>query len=156
MHKPRPIVQCSAITNESPSFVIIRSTMIQEKPCMKEFSRLQALGNPQKSLSASLPPTSSLESLHQPFPSNAPTFESASHPHFSSTCRVFQRDRYHAFPRKAPKDHYSTSDNQVFMFLGKLEDGLRKDARSSSIKGLQFYHKQTPEGKFRVSSSAST
>jgi serine/threonine-protein kinase ATR len=46
----------------------------------KDFPRLAALGHSdliiplQDSLNASLPPTSSLESIHQPFPANAPTF----------------------------------------------------------------------------------
>jgi serine/threonine-protein kinase ATR len=47
----------------------------------KDFRRLAALGRSsliiplQESLTASLPPTSSLESTHQPFPADAPTFE---------------------------------------------------------------------------------
>jgi serine/threonine-protein kinase ATR len=47
---------------------------------VKAFPRLFQLGKSelliplQESLTASLPPTSSLESDHQPFPPNAPTF----------------------------------------------------------------------------------
>jgi serine/threonine-protein kinase ATR len=47
----------------------------------KHFPKLAALGRSpliiplQESLTASLPPTSSSESVHQPFPINAPTFE---------------------------------------------------------------------------------
>jgi serine/threonine-protein kinase ATR len=47
----------------------------------KDFHRLAALGKSeliiplQESLTANLPPTSALESTHQPFPPDAPTFE---------------------------------------------------------------------------------
>jgi serine/threonine-protein kinase ATR len=47
----------------------------------KDFPKLAGLGKSeliiplQESLTANLPPTSALESTHQPFPSNAPTFE---------------------------------------------------------------------------------
>ena len=47
----------------------------------KDFPKLAALGKSeliiplQESLTANLPPTSALESTHQPFPSDAPTFE---------------------------------------------------------------------------------
>jgi serine/threonine-protein kinase ATR len=50
----------------------------------KDFPKLAALGRSQliiplqESLIASLPATSSSESLHQPFPPNAPTFEGLS------------------------------------------------------------------------------
>lgn len=51
----------------------------------RDFPRLAALGRSsliiplQESLTVSLPPTSSSESLHQPFPSNAPTFQGLFH-----------------------------------------------------------------------------
>jgi serine/threonine-protein kinase ATR len=47
----------------------------------KDFPRLLTLGRSQliiplqESLNASLPPTSAAQSMHQPFPSDAPTFE---------------------------------------------------------------------------------
>jgi serine/threonine-protein kinase ATR len=46
----------------------------------KDFPKLAALGKSdliiplQESLTANLPPTSALESIHQPFPPDAPTF----------------------------------------------------------------------------------
>jgi len=114
---------------------------------MKEFPRLAALGNSQliiplqESLSANLPPTSSLESTHQPFPSNAPTFESASHPHlvapdFHQLAEFFDEiDIMHSLA-KPRKITIQGSDGQVYMFLGKPKDDLRKDARLMDFNSI--------------------
>ncbi|KAK2465988.1 hypothetical protein APHAL10511_001629 [Amanita phalloides] len=97
----------------------------------KDFPRLAALGRSeliiplQESLTANLPPTSALESTHQPFPSDAPTFEE-----FSDEIDIM---RSLAKPRKIT---IRGSNGQVYMFLGKPKDDLRKDARIMDFNSI--------------------
>ncbi|KAJ7055002.1 hypothetical protein C8F01DRAFT_1160647 [Mycena amicta] len=79
----------------------------------------------QESLTASLPPTSSLASEHQPFPPNAPTFEE-----FFDEIEVM---RSLAKPRKITM---KGSNGQIYMFLGKPKDDLRKDARLMDFNAI--------------------
>lgn len=80
---PLLIQQCLAMTNE---LLALCDRDIDDDPrkalsMTKDFPGLASLGRSkliiplQESLTASLPPTSSLDSTHQPFPHNAPTFE---------------------------------------------------------------------------------
>ncbi|KAJ7771049.1 hypothetical protein DFH07DRAFT_734832 [Mycena maculata] len=97
----------------------------------RHFPRLFRLGRSeliiplQESLTASLPPTSSLESDHQPFPPNAPTFAE-----FADEIEIM---RSLAKPRKIT---IRGSDGQVYMFLGKPKDDLRKDARLMDFNAI--------------------
>ncbi|KAG7097441.1 hypothetical protein E1B28_004786 [Marasmius oreades] len=90
----------------------------------KVFPGLQRLGTSdllvplQESLTASLPPTSSAESTHQPFPSDAPTFNG-----FKDEIEIMSSL---AKPRKLT---LAGSNGQIYMFLAKPKDDLRKDAR---------------------------
>ncbi|KAF7294192.1 hypothetical protein HMN09_01147600 [Mycena chlorophos] len=79
----------------------------------------------QESLTASLPPTSALESTHQPFPLNAPTFEA-----FFDEIEIM---RSLAKPRKITM---RGSNGQIYMFLGKPKDDLRKDARLMDFNAI--------------------
>jgi serine/threonine-protein kinase ATR len=87
---PTLISQCLAMTNELLNLCDhhIDDDSKKTLSMTKDFKRLAALGRSpliiplQESLTASLPPTSSLESTHQPFPSNAPTFQGL------SICRI--------------------------------------------------------------------
>ncbi|KAJ7228144.1 hypothetical protein GGX14DRAFT_547392 [Mycena pura] len=97
----------------------------------KHFPHLFRLGNSeliiplQESLTASLPPTSSLESEHQPFPPNAPTFTE-----FFDEIEVM---RSLAKPRKIT---IRGSNGQIYTFLGKPKDDLRKDARLMDFNAI--------------------
>lgn len=97
----------------------------------KDFPRLAALGKSdlivplQESLIANLPPTSALESGHLPFPSDAPTFEG-----FLDEIDVM---RSLAKPRKIT---IKGSNGQIYMFLGKPKDDLRKDARLMDFNSI--------------------
>ncbi|KAJ7130974.1 hypothetical protein C8R46DRAFT_1327841 [Mycena filopes] len=79
----------------------------------------------QESLTASLPPTSSSESDHQPFPPNAPTFAE-----FFDEIEVM---RSLAKPRKIT---IKGSNGQIYLFLGKPKDDLRKDARLMDFNAI--------------------
>ncbi|KAJ7784096.1 hypothetical protein B0H16DRAFT_1296839 [Mycena metata] len=79
----------------------------------------------QESLTASLPPTSSSESDHQPFPLNAPTFAE-----FFDEIEVM---RSLAKPRKIT---IRGSNGQIYCFLGKPKDDLRKDARLMDFNAI--------------------
>ncbi|KAG6812100.1 hypothetical protein H0H92_004400 [Tricholoma furcatifolium] len=97
----------------------------------KDFKRLAELGKSpliiplQESLTASLPPTSSAESAHQPFPPNAPTFE-----------RFFDEIEIMRSLAKPRKITIQGSNGQVYMFLGKPKDDLRKDARLMDFNAI--------------------
>ncbi|KAF8329612.1 hypothetical protein F5887DRAFT_1183719 [Amanita rubescens] len=97
----------------------------------KDFPKLAALGKSdliiplQESLTANLPPTSALESIHQPFPPDTPTFGG-----FSDEIDVM---RSLARPRKIT---IKGSDNETYMFLGKPKDDLRKDARIMEFNSI--------------------
>ncbi|KAI9513280.1 hypothetical protein F5148DRAFT_287683 [Russula earlei] len=80
----------------------------------------------QESLTATLPPTSStINTHHQPFPPNLPTFD-----HFSDEIDVM---RSLAKPRKVT---IHGSDGQTYAFLGKPKDDLRKDARLMDFNSI--------------------
>jgi len=80
---PMLIAQCISMTNELLALCDYHITDDSTKTLTmsRHFPRLAALGRSQliiplqESLTASLPPTSSSESIHQPFPPSAPTFE---------------------------------------------------------------------------------
>ncbi|KAF7302261.1 hypothetical protein MIND_00793200 [Mycena indigotica] len=88
----------------------------------------------QESLTASLPPTSALASEHQPFPPDAPTFEGMFlliiGPQFFDEIEVM---RSLAKPRKITM---RGSNGQIYMFLGKPKDDLRKDARLMDFNAI--------------------
>ncbi|KAF9266203.1 hypothetical protein L218DRAFT_101271 [Marasmius fiardii PR-910] len=87
-------------------------------PDLQDLGRSDLLVPLQESLTASLPPTSSAESTHQPFPSDAPTFNG-----FKEQIDIMSSL---ARPRKLT---LKGSDGQIYMFLAKPKDDLRKDAR---------------------------
>ncbi|KAJ6615603.1 hypothetical protein B0H10DRAFT_2220252 [Mycena sp. CBHHK59/15] len=126
------ISECTAMTNQ---LLHLCDAHVGEDAktlsMIKQFPRLFRLGRSeliiplQESLTASLPPTSSLESNHQPFPLNAPTFEE-----FSDEIEVM---RSLAKPRKIT---IRGSNGQIYMFLGKPKDDLRKDARLMDFNAI--------------------
>ncbi|KAI0938155.1 hypothetical protein AcV7_003428 [Taiwanofungus camphoratus] len=80
----------------------------------------------QESLTASLPPTSSSsDTVHQPFPSDPPTFA-----RFSDEVEIMHSL---AKPRKIT---IQGSDGQTYIFLGKPKDDLRKDARLMDFNAI--------------------
>ncbi|KAF8659134.1 hypothetical protein AX16_001904, partial [Volvariella volvacea WC 439] len=97
----------------------------------KDFPRLARLGRSnliiplQESLTASLPPSSAAESTHQPFPIDAPTFEE-----FEDEIDIMKSL---AKPRKIT---IRGSNGQIYMFLGKPKDDLRKDARLMEFNAI--------------------
>ncbi|KIK53267.1 hypothetical protein GYMLUDRAFT_77511 [Collybiopsis luxurians FD-317 M1] len=97
----------------------------------RDFPRLFKLGKSdliiplQESLTASLPPASSSESVHQPFPSDAPTFAG-----FAEDIEVM-----HSLAKPRKITIYG-SDGQTYMFLGKPKDDLRKDARLMDFNSI--------------------
>lgn len=126
------------------------------KKCLsmkKDFPRLLALGRSplivplQESLTATLPPTSSTSfgSSHQPFPANTPTFESeCCYLRIRRTTNL-RRGFYKGFydevdiMRSLAKPRKITiqgSNGQVYMFLGKPKDDLRKDARLMDFNAI--------------------
>ncbi|KAH8096675.1 hypothetical protein BXZ70DRAFT_1032531, partial [Cristinia sonorae] len=79
----------------------------------------------QESLTASLPPTSSADATHQPFPVDAPTFYK-----FLDEIEIMKSL---ARPRKIT---IQGSNGQIYMFLGKPRDDLRKDARLMDFNAI--------------------
>jgi serine/threonine-protein kinase ATR len=128
----------------------------------KDFPRLAALGHSQliiplqESLIASLPATSSSESIHHPFPPNAPTFDGSSliRSLFNSAIDPFlafvdeiEIMRSLAKPRKIT---IRGSNGQIYMFLGKPKDDLRKDARLMDFNAIiNKLLKANPESRRR-------
>jgi serine/threonine-protein kinase ATR len=78
----------------------------------------------QESLTANMP-TSAASSNYQPFPVNAPTFEQ-----FQDEIEIM---RSLAKPRKVT---IRGSDGNIYMFLGKPKDDLRKDARLMDLNSI--------------------
>ncbi|KNZ76453.1 Serine/threonine-protein kinase atr [Termitomyces sp. J132] len=123
--------QCLTMTNELLNLCDYPIDDDKKSLTMKDFKRLAELGNSpliiplQESLTASLPPTSSAESNHQPFPSNAPTFAK-----FFDEIEIM---RSLAKPRKIT---IKGSNGQIYMFLGKPKDDLRKDARLMDFNAI--------------------
>ncbi|KAF8076761.1 hypothetical protein FPV67DRAFT_1472577 [Lyophyllum atratum] len=130
---PELIRQCVAMTNELLNLCDYHIDDDSRKTLTmsKDFKRLAELGKSlliiplQESLTASLPPTSSAESDHQPFPPNAPTFEK-----FFDEIEIM---RSLAKPRKIT---VQGSNGQIYMFLGKPKDDLRKDARLMDFNAI--------------------
>lgn len=130
---PELIRQCVAMTNELLNLCDYHIDDDSRKTLTmsKDFRRLAELGKSpliiplQESLTASLPPTSSAESDHQPFPPNAPTFEK-----FFDEIDIM---RSLAKPRKIT---IQGSNGQIYMFLGKPKDDLRKDARLMDFNAI--------------------
>lgn len=99
----------------------------------------------QESLTATLPPTSStIDSHHQPFPSNLPSFNRDPFPLYAynwvsdNTISLDIADeidvmRSLAKPRKVT---IHGSDGQTYAFLGKPKDDLRKDARLMDFNSI--------------------
>jgi serine/threonine-protein kinase ATR len=67
-------------------------SMQKQFPALFKLGRSDLIIPLQESLTASLPPTSSLESDYQPFPPSAPTFEGQLHP-LRVTHSDFSHDR---------------------------------------------------------------
>ncbi|KAG5654241.1 hypothetical protein H0H81_005928 [Sphagnurus paluster] len=130
---PELIRYCEAMTNELLNLCDYHidddSRKVLTMP--KDFKKLAQLGKSpliiplQESLTASLPPTSSAESDHQPFPTNTPTFEK-----FFDEIEIM---RSLAKPRKIT---IQGSNGQIYMFLGKPKDDLRKDARLMDFNAI--------------------
>ncbi|TFK72010.1 hypothetical protein BDN72DRAFT_869695 [Pluteus cervinus] len=100
----------------------------------KEFPKLASLGRSsliiplQESLTATMPPfspTESESSNHQPFPTDAPTFQG-----FYDEVDIMKSL---ARPRKIT---IRGSNGQVYSFLGKPKDDLRKDARLMEFNSI--------------------
>ncbi|KAJ7799470.1 kinase-like domain-containing protein [Mycena leptocephala] len=100
-------------------------SMQKQFPALFKLGRSDLIIPLQESLTASLPPTSSLESDYQPFPPSAPTFEE-----FFDEIEVM---RSLAKPRKIT---IRGSNGQIYMFLGKPKDDLRKDARLMDFNAI--------------------
>ena len=99
----------------------------------------------QESLTATLPPTSStINSHHQPFPSDLPTFNrdayslyfhnwASDNTKISDIADEIDVMRSLAKPRKVT---IHGSDGQTYAFLGKPKDDLRKDARLMGFNSI--------------------
>ncbi|KAJ7639483.1 hypothetical protein FB45DRAFT_977215 [Roridomyces roridus] len=128
------VAECTSMTNQLLKlcdFSINENNPVRFLSMSKLFPHLFKLGRSeliiplQESLTASLPPTSALESTHQPFPPNIPTFEA-----FADQIEVMKSL---AKPRKIT---IQGSDGQIYMFLGKPKDDLRKDARLMDFNAI--------------------
>ncbi|KDQ64194.1 hypothetical protein JAAARDRAFT_117891 [Jaapia argillacea MUCL 33604] len=130
---PTLINQCMAMTNELLALCDYPLRDDGKKPLnmSKDFPKLARLAPSrliiplQESLTASLPPNSSTDSIHQPFPSNLPTFDQ-----FADDIEIM---RSVARPRKIT---IRGNDGQIYMFLGKPKDDLRKDARLMDFNAI--------------------
>ncbi|OSX59349.1 hypothetical protein POSPLADRAFT_1048687 [Postia placenta MAD-698-R-SB12] len=79
----------------------------------------------QESLIATLPPSSAADATHQPFPVDAPTF-----------AKIFDEVEIMRSLAKPRKVTIQGSDGQIYMFLGKPKDDLRKDARLMEFNAI--------------------
>ncbi|KAF9450926.1 hypothetical protein P691DRAFT_724995 [Macrolepiota fuliginosa MF-IS2] len=129
---PRLVQQCVSMTNEL--LALCDHHVDDDKKTLhmrKDFPRLAQLGRCdliiplQESLTAALPPASSSQLTHQPFPSNLPMF----HEFFDEIDIM----RSLAKPRKIS---IRGTDGQTYMFLGKPKDDLRKDARLMEFNSI--------------------
>ncbi|KIY53078.1 hypothetical protein FISHEDRAFT_34031 [Fistulina hepatica ATCC 64428] len=126
----RLVDECQEMTNQLLELCDKQTdkTLLSMK---KDFPKLYRLGNSslliplQESLTATLPPASAKESAHQPFPSHLPSFVE-----FRDSVEVIKSL---AKPRKIT---IVGSDGQVYMFLGKPKDDLRKDARLMDFNAI--------------------
>ncbi|KAJ4486427.1 latcripin-1 [Lentinula lateritia] len=130
---PKLVGQSLDMTNELLELCNFHTPNIERKKLTmtRDFPRLANLGKSnliiplQESLTASLPPVTCSESVHQPFPSNAPTFAG-----FAEEIEIMHSL---AKPRKIT---IHGSDGQTYMFLGKPKDDLRKDARLMDFNAI--------------------
>ncbi|KAJ4479010.1 hypothetical protein J3R30DRAFT_3881305 [Lentinula aciculospora] len=130
---PKLVNQSLDMTNELLELCNFHTPNLEKKrlTMTRDFPRLAGLGKSnliiplQESLTASLPPASVSDSLHQPFPSNAPTFAG-----FAEEIEIMHSL---AKPRKIT---IHGSDGQTYMFLGKPKDDLRKDARLMDFNAI--------------------
>ncbi|CCL98247.1 uncharacterized protein FIBRA_00241 [Fibroporia radiculosa] len=128
---PQLINECQRMTDELLGLCDAPVREAKSLSMRKDFSRLFSLAPSQliiplqESLTASLPPTSSNEATHRPFPVDAPTFAS-----FQDEIEIM---RSLAKPRKIT---INGSDGQIYMFLGKPKDDLRKDARLMDFNAI--------------------
>ncbi|KAL6309800.1 hypothetical protein BKA93DRAFT_723405 [Sparassis latifolia] len=108
-------------------------SMTKDFPSLFRLAPSQLVIPLQESLTVSLPPTSSSEivlpdgthAVHQPFPLDVPTFA-----RFHDEIDVM---RSLAKPRKIT---IQGSNGQIYMFLGKPKDDLRKDARLMDFNAI--------------------
>ncbi|KAJ3516810.1 hypothetical protein NLJ89_g892 [Agrocybe chaxingu] len=100
-------------------------SMAKDFPKLKHLGRSDLIIPLQESLIATLPPASTEDSRHQPFPVDAPTFND-----FADEIEVM---RSLAKPRKIS---IRGSNGQVYTFLGKPKDDLRKDARLMDLNAI--------------------
>ncbi|THU91880.1 hypothetical protein K435DRAFT_967914 [Dendrothele bispora CBS 962.96] len=98
----------------------------KDVPGLKNLNRSELIIPLQESITANLPPpTSSDTSNHHPFPSSAPTFQQ-----FLEEIQIMHSL---ARPRKIS---VCGSDGQIYVFLAKPKDDLRKDARLMDLYGI--------------------
>ncbi|KAE9410202.1 hypothetical protein BT96DRAFT_913020 [Gymnopus androsaceus JB14] len=102
-----------------------RLTMSKDFPSLAILGKSDLIIPLQESLTASLPPISSPDSTHKPFPSDAPTFAG-----FAEEIEIMHSL---AKPRKIT---IHGSNGQTYMFLGKPKDDLRKDARLMDFNAI--------------------
>ncbi|KAJ6515319.1 hypothetical protein C8R45DRAFT_1139488, partial [Mycena sanguinolenta] len=126
------VADCTSMTNQLLNMCdahigdeVKTLSMQKQFPALFKLGRSDLIIPLQESLTPSLPPTSSLESDHQPFPTNAPTFHE-----FFDEIEVM---RSLAKPRKIT---IKGSNGQIYMFLGKPKDDLRKDARLMDFNAI--------------------
>lgn len=142
------IDQSISMTNELLALCDYRVSDDKKQLSMsRDFPKLAALGKSdliiplQESLTANLPPTSASESTHQPFPHDIPTFEGLCAVFLLYTKLTVTQDffdeidvmRSLAKPRKIT---VKGSNGQIYMFLGKPKDDLRKDARIMDFNSI--------------------
>ncbi|KAI0340807.1 hypothetical protein BDW22DRAFT_1397789 [Trametopsis cervina] len=100
-------------------------SMSKDFPSLQKLAPSELIIPLQESLTASLPPTAALSRDHEPFPTDAPTFH-----RFFDDIDIM---RSLAKPRKIT---IQGSNGQIFMFLGKPKDDLRKDARLMDFNAI--------------------
>ncbi|KAI0053695.1 hypothetical protein FA95DRAFT_478808 [Auriscalpium vulgare] len=130
---PRLINECMAIVNQLLALCDypikdnskLAMSMKKELPNLMKLAPSRLIIPLQESLTASLPPTSSSDSQHQPFPQEIPTFTK-----FLDEIEIMKSM---AKPRKIT---IIGSNGQTYMFLGKPKDDLRKDARLMEFNGI--------------------
>jgi serine/threonine-protein kinase ATR len=115
----------------------------------KDFPKLNRLGCSeliiplQESLTVTLPPPSSVESTHQPFPLNTPTFKGfficiivTKPTHSNDGIEFYDEIEVMKSLAKPRKITIKGSNGQTYMFLGKPKDDLRKDARLMDFNAI--------------------
>jgi serine/threonine-protein kinase ATR len=117
-------------------------SMQKNFPALFKLGRSDLIIPLQESLTPSLPPTSSLDSDHQPFPVNAPTFHGRlcilglRIPLIFGMTEFFDEIEVMRSLAKPRKITIRGSNGQIYMFLGKPKDDLRKDARLMDFNAI--------------------